>query len=128
MRFGTLLTLVGLLVINAPAQAGPIQPYTQAALAAAKSSGLPVLVDVHADWCPTCRAQDPTILELARDPAFEDLVILKLDFDSQVKERRALGVNQQSTLIVYRGKAERGRVTGVTDREQIRALAASALK
>jgi thioredoxin 1 len=128
MRFTTSVAFAVLLFITAPAEAGPIQAYSSESFARAKAAGLPILIDVHATWCPTCRAQDPIILELSRDPSFEDLVILKLDFDSQVNERRALGVSQQSTLVVYRGKAERGRGTGVTDREQIRALAATALK
>jgi thiol-disulfide isomerase/thioredoxin len=128
MRFASLAALLPLAIAVAPAQAAPIRPYSAAALAKAQAAGAPVLVDVHADWCPTCRAQAPSIAELARDPAFAKLVILKLDFDAQVPERRALGVNKQSTLIVWHGKAERGRVTGITDRAQIRALAASALK
>ena len=110
------------------AHAGPVRPYSAAALAAAQRAGQPVLVDVHADWCPTCRAQAPVIAEISRDKAFAGLVILRLDFDAQAAERRALRVQKQSTLIVWNGTAERGRSTGVTDRAQIRALAASALR
>lgn len=122
------LTAFSLAAVAAPAFAGPIQPYSVAALKAAQSAGKPVLVDVHADWCPTCRRQAPTVSELSRDPAFAKLVILKLDFDKQVAERLALGVRKQSTLIVYRGGRETGRATGIVDRDQIRALAAAALK
>ena len=117
-----------LATIAAPAAAQPIRSYSPAALRMAQARGLPVLVDVHADWCPTCRTQAPTIAAISRDPAFAKLVILKLDFDAQVPERRALGVGKQSTLIVYRGTAERGRATGITDPSQIRALAATALR
>lgn len=115
-------------VAAAPSIAGPIQVFSSAALQAAQRAGKPVLVDVHADWCPTCRRQDPIVNELSRDPAFAKLVILKLDFDSQVSERLALGARKQSTLIVYRGSRETGRATGIVDREQIRALAATALR
>lgn len=114
--------------LAAPLTAQPIRPFTTAALAAAQRAGQPVLIDVHADWCPTCRAQAPSVAEIARDPAFAKLVILKLDFDSQPAERRALGVQRQSTLIAYRGTAERSRATGIVDRDQIRALAATALR
>lgn len=110
------------------AHAGPIQRFSTAALASAQRAGKPILIDVHADWCPTCRRQAPTIDALARDPSFSRLVILKLDYDSQKPERVALGVRMQSTLIAYRGRSERGRATGITDPAQIRALAASALK
>jgi thiol-disulfide isomerase/thioredoxin len=97
-------------------------------LNAAQRAGKPVLVDVHADWCPTCRRQAPTIEALSRDPAFSRLVILKLDYDTQPAERTALGVRMQSTLIVFNGSRERGRAVGITDPAKIRALAASALK
>ena len=115
-------------VAAAPLAAQPIHPFTAAALQAAQRAGQPVLVDVHADWCPTCRAQAPSIAEIARDPAYARLVILRLDFDGQVAERRALGVQRQSTLIAWHGSTERGRATGIVDRGQIRALAATALR
>lgn len=115
-------------IAAAPASAGPIRPYSQAALQAAQRAGAPILVDVHADWCPTCRAQAPSVAELSRDPAFAKLTIFVLDFDKQAPERRALGVQHQSTLIVWHGGAERGRATGIVDRGAIRALAAKALR
>jgi thiol:disulfide interchange protein len=110
------------------AHAGPVRPYSQAALQSAQKAGQSILVDVHADWCPTCRAQDPSVAAIARDPAFARLTIFKLDFDSQKAERLALGVQKQSTLIVYRGASERGRSTGVIAPGQIKALAAQALR
>lgn len=123
-----LAALLPFAVLAAPAAAQPIRPFTAAALQAAQRAGQPVLVDVHADWCPTCRAQAPTVQAISRDPAFARLVILKLDFDAQVPERRALGVARQSTLIAFRGHAERGRATGIVAPDQIRALAATALR
>lgn len=114
--------------ISTAAIAAPIQKYSNAALQAAQRAGKPVLVDVHADWCPTCRRQAPTIEAISRDPAFAKLVILKLDFDAQVAERTALGVRKQSTLIAFNGRNERTRATGITDPVQIRALAATALR
>lgn len=116
------------MVVSAPAIAGPIQPYSVAAFKAAQKAGKPILVDVHADWCPTCRRQAPTIVEISKDPAFSKLVIFKVDFDKQVKEREALKARKQSTLIVYKGTVEKGRVTGITDRNDIREFAAAALK
>lgn len=120
--------LLALVAFAAQATAQPIRSFSAAALQAAQRAGQPVLVDVHADWCPTCRAQDPSIAQISRDPAFARLVILKLDFDSQVAERRALGVAKQSTLIAFRGTSERARATGIVAPAQIRTLAASALR
>jgi thiol-disulfide isomerase/thioredoxin len=115
------------LLAAAAAQAAPIRPFTTAALQAAQAKGLPVLVDAYADWCPTCRAQAPTISALATDKTFARLVILKLNYDTQEGEKRALNIRHQSTLIAFAGPRETARSTGVTDPAAIRALAASAL-
>jgi thiol-disulfide isomerase/thioredoxin len=114
--------------MSTTAIAAPVQKFSTAALQAAKRAGKPVLVDIHADWCPTCRRQAPTIEAISRDPAFAKLVILKLDFDAQVAERTVLSVTKQSTLIAYNGRNERSRATGITDPAQIKALAATALR
>lgn len=129
MRVRLLAALaVPLALAATPALAGAIRPFSTASFQAAQRAGHPVLVDVHADWCPTCRAQAPTIAELGRDTAYARLDIFVLDYDAQKNERLALGVQRQSTLIAYRGTAERSRATGVVDRGQIRALAQTALR
>jgi thioredoxin 1 len=128
--FGLLTALfaAAVVAISAPAIAGPIQTYSATAFKAAQKAGKPILIDVHADWCPTCRRQAPTILEISKDPAFAKLVIFKIGFDKQVTEREALSAHKQSTLIVYKGTIEKGRATGIVDRGDIRTLAAAALK
>jgi thioredoxin 1 len=120
------LIAMGLAFASA-ALAQPIQPFSTAALKAAQAAGEPVLVDAYASWCPTCRKQAPTIDAMANDPAFAKLVILRLDYDNQTAEKRALGIATQSTLIAYHGDKEVGRTVGVTDPEQIKSLAESAL-
>ncbi|WP_225737122.1 thioredoxin family protein [Dyella acidiphila] len=115
------------LVSTAPLMAQPIQPFSMAALKAAQTAGKPILVDAYASWCPTCRKQAPTIDAMAKDPAFDKLLILRLDYDNQTAEKQALGIVQQSTLIVFRGNKETGREIGLVEPDQIRTLAKSAL-
>lgn len=129
--FRPLLSLAAvpvLLVAATPAFAGEIVPFTIAAFHKAQAAGKPILVDAHADWCPTCRRQAPILSAIAKDKAFAQLVILKLDYDAQRAEKQMLGIRQQSTLIAFSGKTETGRSTGVTEPAQIRALANSALR
>jgi thioredoxin 1 len=123
------LSILGLfgLAFAMPLMAQPIQPFTTAALKAAQAAGQPVLVDAYASWCPTCRKQAPTIDAMAKDPAFDKLLILRLDYDNQAAEKRALGITTQSTLIAFHGDKETGRSVGITDPEQIKALAKSTL-
>jgi thiol:disulfide interchange protein len=115
------------IALAASAIAQPIQPFSTATLKAAQAKGQSVLVDAYASWCPTCRKQEPIIKALSKDRAFDKLLILRLDYDNQNAEKRELGIVQQSTLIAFDGGKETGRLVGVTDAEQIKALAKSAL-
>lgn len=111
-----------------PAVAQPERPFSLSTLKAVQARGQVVLVDVYAPWCPVCRAQAPTIAALTTNPAFKKLQVLKLDYDHQDAEKKALAVSKQSTLIAYRGGREVGRLLGVTDPGQIRKFAATALQ
>ncbi len=113
--------------ISSPAFAADIQPFDQAVFQEAQAQGRPILVDVHAGWCPICHLQAPTLSRLASDPAFDKLLILRLNYDKQNDEKRALGARMQSTLIAFKGKTETGRSVGVTNRDAITALAQTAL-
>ncbi len=107
-----------------PAMAATEAKFEQAAFAAAQAAGKPILVEVHADWCPTCAKQKPILGRLGEDPANKDLVRFVVDFDAQKDVVRALGARMQSTLIAFRGKQEVGRSVGVIDEAQIKALVA----
>lgn len=102
-------------------------PFTTSALDKAKASGAPVLVEITAPWCPTCKAQKPILSELLSQPAFKDMVVLTVDFDSQKDAVRALGAQSQSTLIVFKGTTEKGRSVGDTSKPSIKALLEKAL-
>jgi thioredoxin 1 len=108
--------------------AAEFRAFNQAAFAAAQAQGRPILVEVAADWCPTCRAQAPIIRQSATDPAFENLVVFRIDFDSQRDAWRGLGARQQSTLIAFAGARETDRAVGVTNARRIDALMRSALQ
>lgn len=110
-----------------PAAAAGRQPYDAAALAAAQKAGKSILVHVSAPWCPTCKAQKPILDKLAADPAFKDVVMFELDFDSGGEALKALNARSQSTLIVWKGEKETGRSAGDTDAASIEALLKSAL-
>ena len=126
MRFTGLRStavLAILLALAAPgARAATEAPFTQPAFAAAQQEGKPILIDISAPWCPTCAQQRPILTKLMADPAFKDLVVYQVDFDTQKDVVRALGAQMQSTLVVFHGAVEKGRSTGDTNAASIKAL------
>lgn len=117
------------LVLAVPAIASVVNAtkFTPAALADAQKSGKPVLVEVSAPWCPTCKAQKAVFSELEKQDRFKSFVKLEVDYDSQKADLRSLAATRQSTLIVFKGDKEVGRVVGETRREAIEELLAKAL-
>jgi thiol-disulfide isomerase/thioredoxin len=103
------------------------QPYTQAAFDQLQKQGLPILVAVHAEWCPTCREQAPIISKLLQKPEFQSLNALQINFDKQKEALKTFNVIRQSTLIVFKAGKEVGRSLGVTDESAIEALLKKAL-
>jgi thioredoxin 1 len=110
-----------------PALAASPQPFDAKAFADAQKAGRPILVEIHAPWCPTCKAQKPILDELTADPKFKNLAHFVVDFDSQKDLVRRFGARMQSTLIAFKGDKEEGRSVGDTDRKSIAALLDKAL-
>lgn len=105
-----------------PAAAGGAVPFTAEAFKAAQAAGSPILVEIHADWCPTCKAQTPILEKLTADPKFKDLKVFRVDFDAMKAAVKDFKAQSQSTLIVFKGPAERGRSVGDTKQASIAAL------
>lgn len=96
--------------------------FDQASFDALLQQKKPVLVEIHADWCPTCKAQEPIIAELLKTPAFKSISALRVDFDKQKNIVKAFKAQYQSTLIVFKDGKEVGRTTGDTSKDGIAAL------
>jgi thiol-disulfide isomerase/thioredoxin len=103
------------------------QRFDQASFDALIKAGKPTLVMVHADWCTTCRAQEPVVSNLLKAPDFSGVTALRVDFDTQKDVVKYFNVVQQSTLILFKGGREVGRSTGDTRKESIEALLRRAL-
>ncbi|HPI62160.1 thioredoxin family protein [Zoogloea sp.] len=121
-----LLATATLTLAASAASALDIQPYTPQALAAAQQAGKPVALHFHADWCPTCRAQEKVFNSFKAEPGL-DLPLLVVDYDKERALKQSLKVRTQSTVIIYRGTRETARVAGETDEARLRAALKSAL-
>jgi len=120
------LALSAGLTLAPAAFAAEKKPFDAKAFAAAQAAGKSILIEVHAPWCPTCKAQAPTLARLSKQPKFKNMIRFNIDFDSQKDLLRKFNVRTQSTLIVFKGKREVGRSTGITDAASIEALLAKA--
>ena len=104
------------------AMAGGIKPYSQVQFDTLAAAGKPVLVAVHATWCPTCKAQRVILDKLMKRPAYQDVTTLVIDFDSEKSLLRHYRVGMQSTLIAFKGTKEVGRSVGDTTEAGIETL------
>lgn len=126
MQLKNLLALCATLLVSSWSYALTITPYNAETLAKLQAAGEPVTLHFHADWCPTCRAQDKSLEALKADPALK-LTVLSVDYDKETELKKQLKVRSQSTFIVYRGKVEKARAIGETSPEAIRKTLSSSL-
>ena len=75
-------------------------PFEQAQFDQLLHQGKPVVLHIHADWCPTCRAQQAVLDDLMPLPEFRNLPVLRVNFDSEKSLLRTYKVRNQSTFTV----------------------------
>jgi len=111
---------------SAAAPAGWVA-YDAKSFAAAQASGKTLVVDVHADWCPTCRAQAPILEELRKEKQSENVSFVRVDFDDDKDFLRAHKIPRQSTIVVFKGNNEVARSVAETNRARLRGVVLNAL-
>lgn len=99
---------------TAIASAAEPTPFRQQDFDKLAHDGKPVVVDVSATWCPSCKAQKPIVEGLSKQPAYKDVTILTVDFDTEKTVLKQFKVAMQSTLIAFKGGKETGRSVGDT--------------
>jgi thiol-disulfide isomerase/thioredoxin len=119
--------LAALLLWLAGTAAADEVPFNQASYAQALAAGKPVVVYLHADWCPTCRAQQPIVDRLSKEATLKQVTIFVADFDRETALEKSLKVTQQSTFVVFKQGHEVARSTGQTTEPAIRAVLEQAL-
>lgn len=117
-----LLAIAAVVGWQLEASAAERLPFDPSAFAAAQAGGRPIVVEISAVWCPTCRAQRPIIDQIGAQSAYDRLIIFEVDFDRQRPVVRAFGAWIQSTLIAFDGARETGRSVGDTNPASIEAL------
>ncbi len=126
MKFTNLFLSVVLFCGASLAHALDVKPFSQEALAAAEKSGAPVALHFHADWCPTCRAQDKALQSLKSEKGL-DLTVLTANYDTETNLKRRFKINTQATFVVLKGQTEVARLVGDSSVEKIRSALKAAL-
>ncbi len=114
--------VVGVMQLNAQAKIAGWQTYDEAEFIMAQQKGKTIIVDVYADWCPTCRAQAPILEELRQEQASGDVLFIKVDFDDEKAFLQAHRVPRQSTVLVFNGTREVVRSIAETNRARLRGI------
>lgn len=128
MKLSKIVFPLALAAVATLATAGEIKPYTAQAYDELTRAGKPVLVDVSATWCPTCKAQKPILEGLMQRPAYRDVTMLKVDFDTDRAALKRFKVSSQSTLVAIKGSSEVGRSVGDTNPANIESLVKKMVK
>ena len=110
------------------AMAGEIKPFSQESFDALTSAGKPVVLDISATWCPTCKAQKPIIDSLMKQPGYKDVTLMTIDFDTDKATLKKFKVGTQSTLVAFKAAQEVGRSIGDTSQEGLEGLFKKTLK
>ena len=65
-----------------------------------------ILIDVFADWCPTCAAQQEVLTSFQEKHPEVALQILTVDFDDQKEWVKHFKAPRQGTFILFRGEEQ----------------------
>jgi thioredoxin 1 len=102
--------------------------YTPAQFLGLQEAGELVVVDVAADWCPTCKAQYPVLNELRGEERMHSVAFVRVDFDQHKDFLRAHNIARQSTILVFKGTAEVARSVAETNRDRLRSFVIDAVQ
>lgn len=116
-----LIALVAILVAVPALAASAWIPYSAQGFARLQNQNRTIVADVHADWCPTCRAQEPTLEALRTDPRMKSVIFVRVDFDKDTDFLQRFRIPRQSTIVVFKGNRETARSVAETRPAQLRA-------
>lgn len=103
----------------APGMAAGVNPYEAEAFTKAVAAG-PVVAHIFADWCPVCKAQQPTLASMAVEPKLANVKFVAVNFDKDKEFLKANRIANQSVIVVFTGGKEVARLSGTTDAAMIR--------
>jgi thioredoxin 2 len=101
----------------------PLLPATPVAMTGddlprfAAATELPVVADFWAEWCGPCKMMAPAFADAARQRPRVQFV--KVDTEASPRATAEFGIRGIPTMILFRGGAERARVSGAMGSAQL---------
>jgi len=83
------------------------EPFSAERFEALQAENALILVDIHADWCPTCAKQQSALDAFEAEHPDLALHRLLVDFDQQKEWVKHFKAPRQSTLILFRGTEQK---------------------
>lgn len=105
-NFPLKLFFVAACLLSFNAMALEKETFTMERFEALQSEGAVILVDVFADWCPTCARQQEVLAEYMVANPGKELHILEVNWDSQKEWVRHFRAPRQSTLLLFVGEEQ----------------------
>lgn len=104
----TRMTAMFLMLLALPFSAVALEkePFSEDRFDELRAAGEVVLVDVFADWCPTCKRQQEALAQYRADNPGKRFHILVVDFDDDKQWVRHFRAPRQSTLLLYSGEEQ----------------------
>jgi thioredoxin 1 len=81
-------------------------------------SKVPVLIDVHAEWCGPCKMQSPIIKEVASELG-ERVRVIKIDADRNPDITRRYDIRGVPTLLIFRDGVLKYRKAGLHTKPEL---------
>jgi thioredoxin-like negative regulator of GroEL len=106
----TSLVFGSVFCLGEEAFARTLVPYEETKVQEAMTGGKPVLVEVYADWCPSCK-KGHVALEKALD-GVADIAAFQIDFDKDEELLKKYGVEEQGTVLIVKEGKEVARLAG----------------
>ena len=91
--------------------------FTEEIFENAKASGKTIVINSYEVWCGTCSKQTKILDQAEKE--FKDIIFLSYEQSKNKDIAQKLKVKYWTTIVVYKGKKEVGRIMGQTDKKII---------
>ncbi len=126
-RFQSRLVAIGLALTACTSDGAQIRPYRMGAYHEASKRGNTIVLHFHDPHDLVSIGQKNALQDVFKKPEFKNIIPFRVNFQDEKHLNKLLHISRSATVIVFKGKSERGRLTGEVDPEKLAALIRAAL-